>query len=131
MSLAATPPSLLFAAQRTTPERARPPDPTSAVATNRRQIKPACVREGRTSYPYVGDITRDGVEIYHHSSRQGLPVEWRELIHGGADLYGMSPAEFLEFLARQVSDPDTTLSGPSAPSSETEHGHADGRSQRR
>lgn len=121
MSLAATPPAALLAAQTVALERAGPP--------RRRRLQPKCVRDGRTSYPYVGDITEDGVEIYHHSSRQGLPVEWRELIHGGADLYGMSVPDFLDFLKQQAASQPS--SGPSAPSSETEHGQPGGRTERR
>ncbi len=74
-----------------------------------------CVREGRTTYPYVGGITRAGVEVLHKSSHQHLPLCWRELIQGGARMFGKSPREFLDFLAEVVADdasPSSAQSGP-------------------
>jgi hypothetical protein len=89
---------------------------SDASDARRVPVRLRCVHQGRTSYPYVGDLSRAGLEVYHHGTRQSLPLPWQELIRGGAELYGCSPDEFLTFLRSFVIEP---TSGPSARPVET------------
>ena len=82
-------------------------------------VRPRVVRAGAATYPHVGDITRAGVEFWHKGTHQGLPVPWRQLIEGGAELYDMTPAEFLAFLERILHD---KTSAPSGQPGNPEHG---------
>lgn len=90
----------------------------------RRQLRVRCVREGREYFPHLADLTPEGLALWHHSSRQSLPVTWRQLLVGGADLHGMTDLEFLAFLAEQFAaagPAQETLSGLSAPTAEVRH----------
>ena len=81
------------------------------------KIRLQCVHNGRTFFPYVASMAREGLLLYHHSTRSDIPYPWRELIRGGAELYGCTPEEFLDFLRTFIND-----SGPSAPTAETSDG---------
>jgi len=70
----------------------------------------------RPHAPYVGNVYREGVGIWHHQAREELMLSWRDLIAHGAEVFGCTTDEFLARLAEIVN------SGPSAPPAEPSDG---------
>jgi hypothetical protein len=118
-STASTPP---LRPRRTDPERCAP----ERAGPKRHQVRLRCVQAGKETFPYLGDVTPEAVEFYHHGSRQSIPMPLEQLIRAAAAVGECSPTQILQYIAEKIeaadcadTDPNLTLSGPSAPTPET------------
>jgi hypothetical protein len=114
-----------------------PPQPPRAGPSRRRRVRLKCVQADRESYPYLGDVTPEGVEFWHHASKQSIPLPWDQLLHAAREVCDCTDEQLLKFLAERLAAAGAAAntsplpSGPSAPTSETEHGQPGGRTERR